>query len=443
MKTESDKRKWLEDILEQTPVDRNDSRFLKRMRERARSNISEMSIPTRKTENWRYTLLEGLFENSFKPVGEEFDALQHDDIDEWLFESKNAYQVVFANGRYVPALTSFKQLPKGVSIGSLRQALLHQPEILAAWFGQTANHTQDVFTALNTALINDGLFVHLDRNTELDRPLEVIHVNLSLEQAVIIPSFSLIIMEQGSKAEIIERYISTGDSVYFFNEISEILLEERANLDHVYLQDESRQAFHLHKSFLSQGQASRYKSSAISYGSKWARKELHVRFQAKQAECQTNGLYLVGTEQLSDQHLEVLHNRPENNSYHRYKGIVYGEGRAVFDGRVIVQKDAQKTDAQLANHNLLLSRDAEVDTRPQLEIYADDVKCSHGTTVGQLEPEQLFYLQSRGISKQVAMKMLCAGFAGEIVESVDREQVRDHVIHKLDSIIEHVNQRLT
>jgi Fe-S cluster assembly protein SufD len=245
-------------------------------------------------------------------------------------------------------------------------------------------------------------------------------------------------MEQGTKAEISERYISTGDSVYFFNGISEILLEERADLNHVYLQDESGQAFHLHKSFLSQGKDSRYKSSAISYGSKWARKELQVRFQAEHAECQTNGLYLVGSDQLSDQHLEVVHNRPGNNSYHRYKGIAYGTGRAIFDGRVIVEKDAQKTDAQLTNHNLLLSRDAEVDTKPQLEIYADDVKCSHGTTVGQLDPEQLFYLRSRGISKQAAMRMLCAGFAGEVVESVDMEQIRDYVIKKLDSIIEHV-----
>jgi Fe-S cluster assembly protein SufD len=395
-----------------------------------------LPIPTRKSESWKYTLLDGLFTQNFTPVSEEFDALQAGDIENWLFEATDAYRIVFANGRYVPALTSFAELPEGISIGSLRRALRHHPEVLSTWFGQTANHNHDVFTALNTALMNDGLFIHIEQNTVLERPVEVVHLNLSLNQPALIQPSSLLVLEQGAQAEIIERYISTGSSVYFYNGITEILLEPDAELTHVSLQEESQQAFHLQRRFLSQAKGSRYKSTALSLGGKWARDELQVRFQAEDATCQTNGLYLVGNGQYADQHLDVQHNTPANASQHDYKGIIYGSGRAVFDGRVLVNQDAQKTDAHLSNHNLLLSREGEVDTKPQLEIYADDVKCSHGTTVGQIEPEQLFYLRSRGINAQAAMKMLCSGFAGEILETIEFEPVRTYVENRLETVID-------
>jgi Fe-S cluster assembly protein SufD len=439
MKPELTARAWFEQFVEQrqSQVDDSDTDngWVNRLREKARQEISRLPIPTRKSESWRYTLLEGLFSHHFNPVYEEFQALQPDDVDEWIFRDTDAFRIVFANGRYMPAMTSFDELPDGVSIGSLRRALQHKPEVLSAWFGQTAGHTQDVFTALNTALMSDGLFIHLGRDTILERPLEVVHLNLSVDEPVLIQPSNLIVLEQGASAQIVERYISTGSSTYFYNAVSEILLEENATLNHVQLQEESEHAYHLHRRFLSQGQGSRYHNGTLSLGGKWARNELQVRFQGQNAECLTSGLYLAGDRQLLDQHLDVQHRLPSNSSQHRYKGVIYGAGRAVFDGRVLVSQDAQKTDAHLSNHNLLLSQHGEVDTKPQLEIYADDVKCSHGTTVGQLEPEQLFYLRSRGIPQQQAIKLLCSGFAAEIIETIDIPAVREYACHRLDDIL--------
>ncbi|MFO7603977.1 MAG: Fe-S cluster assembly protein SufD [Gammaproteobacteria bacterium] len=434
-----EKREWLEQLLQAGAATGQETElqpWMQRRREQAIADLQQLPIPTRKSEGWRYTLLDGLFGATFAPSSQAFEALQAEDIDDWLLADTRAYRLVFANGHMVPALKSFAELPEGVTIGSLRQVLQQQPEMLSVWFGQTANHSQDVFTALNTALMNDGLFVHLKRDTVLDRPLEVMHLNLSLEQAALIQPCSLLVLEQGASAQVIERFSSSGDSVYFHNGVTEILLEEQAALTHVCLQEESREAFHLHRRFLSQAAQSRYSHTAIALGGKWARTELQARFTGQQAECHSRGLYLTGDGQLTDQRLEVQHNTPGNASQHHYKGIVYGAGRAVFDGRIVVSQDAQKTDAHLSNHNLLLSREGEVDTKPQLEIYADDVKCSHGTTVGQLEPEQLFYLRSRGINRADAMKMLCHGFASEVFEAIELDVVRDYLERRLAAVID-------
>ena len=432
------RRDWFEQLVQQgiATVDEVDEQaWLSRRRSQARAELGQLPLPTRKSESWRYTLLDGLLGQTFKPGNEEFQALLPEDIDDWLLEDTRAYRVVFANGRYVPGLKSFAELPAGVTIASMRQVLRQQPEMLSIWFGQTANHSQDVFTALNTALMNDGLFVHLARDTILDRPLEVVHLNLSMEQTALIQPTNLLVLEQGARAEIIEHYTSTGDSVYFHNGVSEILLEENASLTQLRLQEESPQAYHLHRSFVSQAAGSRYHSTAVALGAKWARQELQVRFQAENAECLTRGLYLVGKDQFSEQHLDVQHNTPANSSEHLYKGILYGACRAVFDGRILVGQEAQKTEAHLNNHNLLLSREADVVTKPQLEIYADDVQCSHGTTVGQLEAEQLYYLRSRGIRQADAMKMLCSGFAAEIFAGMENETLREQVQNRLDTIL--------
>ena len=445
MNTATDMHLWFERLVEQDdPAFIGDMQpWMKQMRNTARSRLTSLPIPTRKTEAWKYTWLDGLFAQSFAPANNEIEALQQEDIEEWLLEDTDAYRIVFTNSHMVPALTSFDELPEGIIIGSLRQALHQQPDLLSIWLNQAAHRTDDVFSALNTALINDGLFVHLDQETVLDRPLEVLHLNLSIEQPALIQPSSLLVLERGARATIIERFCSTGETTYFHNGVSEILLEDNASLKHIRLQEESRQAYHLHRSFLSQGAQSHYHCTSLSLGAQWSRHELQARFQAQGATCDTSGLYLVGDKQLADQHLDVLHNTPANTSRHNFKGIIYGSGRAVFDGRIFVNKNAQKTDAELSNKNLLLSRQAEVDTKPQLEIYADDVKCSHGTTIGQLDPEQLYYLRSRGIDQLDAIKLLCTGFAGEILDNIDMAPVRDHIERQLHEILDQVVDTLS
>ncbi len=444
MKTATDSRQWFTQLLQQedSAAAVETHAWLNRARDAARSALHTLPLPEKKQEAWRYTSIEGLLEHEFEPVSADFDALQVEDIDTWLLPDTRAYRLVFANGRFVPALRNFDQLPDGVTIGSLRHALSHDPVSLAIWFGQTADHAEHIFTALNTALINDGLFIHIKRDVILERPIEVVHLNLGLETPQLIQPRNLLVLERGANARLIERYESSGTSVYFHNAVSEILLEDNAALTHYRLQQESPRAYHLHQSFLAQAAHSQYRSTSLALGGKWARHDLEICFQAEGADCDTNGLYLAGNKQLVDQHLNIKHSRPRNASRHNYKGILHGSGRAVFDGRILVDKDAQKTDAHLFNKNLLLSRNAEVDTKPQLEIYADDVKCSHGTTVGQLEPEQLFYLRSRGIEPTLAMKMLCLGFAGEILDNIDLQPVREHAEQQVHELLDRIADKL-
>ena len=444
MKSATDSRQWFTQFLQQgegaTAAEQH--AWLNQARDTARSAMQSLPLPGKKQEAWRYTSIEEILAHEFEPVSADFDALQTEDVDNWLLPETKAYRLVFANGRFVPALRNFDDLPEGVTIGSLRYALSHDPVSLAIWFGQTANHTEHIFTALNTALINDGLFVHIKRDVILERPIEVVHLNLGLDKPQLIQPRNLLVLESGAKAQLIERYESSGESVYFYNAVSEITLEENAILQHYRLQQESRKAYHLQQSFLAQAAHSQYRSTYLALGGKWARHNLDVSFQAEGAECETNGLYLVGDKQLSDQHLDVKHSRPRNASRHNYKGILHGSGRAVFDGRILVDRDAQQTDAHLSNKNLLLSRNAEIDTKPQLEIYADDVKCSHGTTVGQLEPEQLFYMRSRGIDTITAMKMLCLGFAGEILDRIELSPLRDHTEKQIQSLLAQATDKL-
>ena len=234
-------------------------------------------------------------------------------------------------------------------------------------------------------------------------------------------------MAEGAGASLIERYASLGETLYFNNTVSEFLLEQGAELEHTREQQESLAAYHLHSGFVEQGAESRYTSTVFALGGAWSRSELDLRFTAEGAQANLAGLFTVADGQLNDVHLNIDHAIAGCKSDSDFKGLLQGAGRGVFDGRIVVGRNAQQTEAHLNNANLLLSRSAEVDTKPQLEIYADNVKCSHGTTVGQLEEAPLFYLRSRGIDAQQARRMLCFGFAGEILERCRHEPLRQTI----------------
>jgi Fe-S cluster assembly protein SufD len=438
--TTTQPRQWFLQLLQHAPGADADVAlpWLRKARAHAADALAKLPLPDRKQEAWRYTNIDGLLQTNFTPSREELVALQAEDIESWLLEATQSYRVVFANGRFLPALSHFMNLPEGVVIGSVRQALSRDPHALAIWFGQTANHSEDVFTALNTALCNDGLYVHVKPGVTLARPIEVLYLNLEVDAPQLIQPRNVVVLERGARAQLLERYMSTGESNYFHNGVSEILLEDNASLTHLRLQQESRQAYHRQQSFLAQGAQSQYDFTNLSLGGKWARHDLQVRFQAEQAKCQTRGLYLVGDGQLQDHHLNILHTKPGNSSDHHYKGILYGKGRGVFDGRILVGKEAQHTSARLVNNNLLLSREAEIDTKPQLEIHADAVSCSHGTTVSQLDPEQLFYLRSRGIATSLATQLLCEGFAAEILTTLALPSVQGYANRIIQKLLHHV-----
>ncbi len=405
-------------------------------RQQAAERVRTQAVPTGKSEDWRYTGLRALIEQGFVQADEPVTALTVDDIDEVLVPGLEAHRVVLVNGRYAEALCDLGTLPRGVRIGSLRGMLDSDPDAVRGVLTQIAGEGSHLFAALNTAAMQDGLVVLLERAALLERPIEVIHLSVGMDEPRVAQPRHLISLGEGAQAQVIERYVSLGDALYCTNSVLEVALGRDALLKHARVQQESRNAFHITGLYLSQDANSRYAGVNIGLGGTWARTDLVTRFSGEHAECDLQGLYLAGDKQLIDYHMDVRHGLPNCSSRERFKGILYGKGRAVFDGLVYVARDAQKTDANMSNRNLILSPNAEVDTKPQLEIYADDVKCSHGTTVGQIEPEMLFYLRSRGISAALARRMLCLGFAGEIIDALGPEALRDYVAEQVGARLE-------
>jgi Fe-S cluster assembly protein SufD len=430
-------RIWFEKLVTQSGSDSpgQNPAWLDSARAQARQALAELPVPNRKQESWRYSGVEGLFRNSFRPLTGEVPDLQALDLESRLLPACETYRLVFANGHYVPQLSNGERLPPGVTLGNLRTALASDSVWLARWFGQAAGHTGHLFTALNTALSNDGALLHVDKDVAVDRPIEVIYLNPGEGDATLIQPRNLVVLEAGATATLLERFIGSGEALYFNNNLTEIALRDGASLTHYRVQDESRKAWHLGSLYLSQARDSHYRGTTLAFGGAWARTDFNARFRHEGAECLLYGLYIAGDRQLTDFHLDIQHSAPGCTSREHFKGILYGKGRAVFDGRILVDRQAQHSDAQLTNDNLMLTRDAEVDTKPQLEIYADDVKCSHGTTVGQLDPEQVFYLRSRGIDAGAAHRILCQGFAGEIIDSIELQPLRDFATSRLADML--------
>jgi Fe-S cluster assembly protein SufD len=411
----------------------SDQAWLNRTREQARHAIRQLPVPDRKQEAWRYTDVTGLYQQELYSQAAPVTGLVEEDIEHWVYSSRDSYRLVFANGCSVPTFSNIELLPNTIKIGSLRAALTTDRDLVTSWLEHNAGQNPDVFTELNRSLINDGLFIHVADNIELPLPIEVVYLNLSIDRDVLSQPHSLIVLGAGAKVKLIERFVSTGDSHYFFNGMSEVFLGAHASLEHYRLQDESPNAHHLSRVAVRQHSASEYRSHHIATGARWHRSDIRVNFTGAQADCDLKGIYTVGERQYTDFHLDVQHTLPGCRSREDFRGIVSGQGRAVFDGRIVVHPEAQKTDAMLSNKNLLLAENAEVDTKPQLEIYADDVKCGHGTTVGKLDPDQLYYLRSRGISEVEAKRMLCLGFAEQILAQIDDPRLHDFIQARIAS----------
>lgn len=437
-------RSWFEQQLAagDTPSARQTPQWLELARQDAITAAAQLPLHNRQHEAWRYTSIEGLLRNSFAGSGDTSDAIvpQYAIDDDWMLPDFNSHRVVLINGQFNTRLSTLEDLPQGVRLESLRTALATDPDLLATWFGSIANHSESIFSALNTALINDGFFLHIDSNVALQRPIEVIYLHRSDDQQFMMHPRNLVILQPGAKATLVERFVGAAASSYFHNNLTEISLQENAALKHYRIQDESHNAWHLSSIYVEQQSHSDYRGVTLAFGGAWARTEYHLDFGHEHATCGLSGLYTAGDKQLTDFHLSVKHRVADCRSREQFKGILYGEGRAVFDGHILVDKDAQRSDAQLSNDNLMLTRNAEVDTKPQLEIYADDVKCSHGTTIGQIDPQQLFYMRSRGIDEATALSMLCQGFAAEIIGQIDLQPLREHATEILVDSLKRVSQ---
>lgn len=402
-------------------------------REAAFEHFKHRGFPGPREEDWKYTRTAPIERARFSPSS---PAALPKRADELL--DLGGPRLVFVDGHLDPSLSSNQALG-GISVLGLRQMLTCAPERLAPHLNQYADPHRHAFTALNTALSRDGAVVFVEPETSVDAPIHLVFAARGESDAMMHPRV-LIVLERGSKATVLEQYIALADSRYFNNTLTEVSLADSATLTHYKLQRESTKSFHISSLDVAQHSHSRFESHSVSLGAALARHDINVRLSAPGAECTLNGLYMASGRQHVDYHTRIDHLAPHCTSAEDYKGVLGGRARGVFNGRVLVHKDAQKTDASQSNRNLLLSADAEIDTKPQLEIHADDVKCAHGATVGQLDQRMVFYLRSRGLDEAKARALLTYGFARDIVDRIDIDALREIVADALLDELPHAGE---
>jgi len=392
------------------------------------ARFAELGFPTTRHEDWRFTNVAPIAKLPFKPV---FDAGAEDvsaaALGELTFAKVRGPRLVFVNGRFASGLSTLSSLPKGVKAGSLAATLVSESALLEKHLGRYVRTEDHAFAALNTAFFLDGAFIQVPEGVVVPEPIQLVFVSTVKEAGATTHPRNLIIAEKQSQLTVVEFYVRTVDAPYFTNAVTELIAGDDAVVEHVKFQDESREAFHIATVHGQFGRRSRVNAHSFALGARLSRNNIYANLAGDGLECILNGLYLTKEEQLADHHMIVEHARPHCASHEYFNGILDDKSRGVFHGRILVQPIAQKTDAKQTNKNILLSDEATADTKPQLEIYADDVKCTHGATVGQLDEDAIYYLRSRGIGLDRARPMLIHAFAGEIIDRVKCDPVREEL----------------
>jgi Fe-S cluster assembly protein SufD len=398
------------------------------LRERGFARFCEVGFPTTKNEDWRFTNVNAIAQTPFQLARDarRSEATYSDTLDACRIPGA-ACQLVFLNGRFASELSDLGNLPPGVRAGSLAQAIAQDVASLEPHLGRYLNIERDAFSALNTAFIEDGAYVYLPRGTVLEAPICILFISLPGNDPEMTNPRNLIVAENATEASIVEDYVSLGSGVSFSNVVTELVAGEDAVISHYMIEREDRQAFNVSTLRSQQARSSNVSSHSVLLGGGLVRNNIHPVLAGEGGECLINGLFIGSGRQHMDNYMLVEHASPHCGSRQFYNGILDGHSHGVFHGRIIVHKDAQKTDAKQTNRNLLLSDDAQIDTKPQLEIYADDVKCTHGATIGQIEENALFYLRSRGIDERSARKLLLLAFASECLDRMKEEPVRNYV----------------
>jgi Fe-S cluster assembly protein SufD len=402
------------------------STSLHSLRRNAMSKFVELGFPAMRQEEWRFTNISPIIKTAFQPVLRyDVNGVTKSDIQSYILE--NAIQLVFIDGMYSRELSDIGLLPAGITVGSMAEMLKNYPEMIQSHFNQLVRGEENAFTMLNTAFLWDGAFVSIAQDVILENPIQLLFIATDREQAYASQPRNLIIAGMNCQFAVIETYAGLGKNTYLTNAVTEIVLGENSVVEHNKFQVESITAYHMSTTRVMMKTASRYTSTVVSLGGSIVRNNITACFDAEGAECTLNGLSLGRGTQIIDNHTVIDHAKPHCNSHELFKSILDGESKGVFNGKVFVRKDAQKTDAKQTNKTLLLSDGATMNTKPQLEIFADDVKCTHGATIGQLDDEQLFYLRSRGIDLDGARDMLTSAFASDVVNRITIEPFRQHV----------------
>jgi Fe-S cluster assembly protein SufD len=399
------------------------------------SSDLSLGFPTLRNEEWRYTNLQPLAGTAFIPAPDATGHVAAEPRMAFPFVTTNEAACVFVNGHFSELLSATQTIPGGVVITSISDALRHHPDLVLGHLSSLEDGTRDAFAELNTAFLQDGAFIYIPKNTILSQAIHVIFQSIPDSEPFVAHPRVLIVAEQGSHAVVVTTFAGNNGGVYFNNAVTEVVVGENATLEHYRLQVESRGATHIGNLHVRQERSSVFHDHAFLFGSSLTRNNISVVLDGEGAETTLAGISLVRGTQHMDTHTVIDHAKPHCSSREEYKGVVDDSGRSVFSGKIIVRKDAQKTDARQSNNNLLLSENASIDTKPQLEILADDVKCTHGATVGRLDESAVFYLRSRGIGLEEARQLLTWAFADDIVSRVAPTSLREYLDEYTRSVL--------
>jgi len=405
---------YIESLLKGYEMPRSGISWLNQRRSRALERANALTVPTTRDEEWRFTDVAPLTKVNFRPAADVV-RLAMSDISGYVIPEAPA-RLVFVDGLFAPELSDHAGLPSGVVVSNLAAALGVHAAVMEPHLARHAEYEREVFTALNTARLRDGAFVWMPRNQKCAAPVQLLFVATQAEAAAY--PRCLVIAEAGSECTVVEEYVSLGDAIHFNDAVTEVVVGEGAQVRHVRVQREAEGAFHIAACAASLAKDARYASHTVTLGARLSRLNLGIVQHGDGVEVELDGLALIAGRQLADTHSLVDHARPHGRCRQVHKCIVDGGAHAVFNGKILVRPGAQLTDSSQQSRSLLLSDRAHVDMKPQLEIFADDVKCAHGAAIGQLDAEQLFYLKSRGLSDSRARNLLTYAFAAEVIDRI-------------------------
>jgi len=410
--------RYLKNLLQgQSQLSASPLKRLNQLRSNAVNRVNALKLPTKNDEEWRFTDISPLTKVSFQPV-RVASPFQSSDAEQFYL-TETVTRLVFIDGIYAPHLST--QIAKtsknsGVMVSSLTAA---SSEDLAAIESHLGYHTElqdNIFAALNTAFLHEGALIIVPRNISVETPVHLLFIATQKEASS--HPRCLLIAEPGSRVTVIEDYVTLQEETYITNTVAEFVLADSAHVNHIRIQRDSKEAFHMANCSVSLARESRYQSVSVTFGARISRYNLNVLLKGEGAECTADGLALISNRQLADTHASIDHIKPHCTSHQLHKCIIDDAAHAVFNGKIIVRPGAQLTNSTQSNRNLLLTSKARIDTKPQLEIFADDVKCAHGATVGQLDNEEIFYLKSRGLSEITARNLLTYAFGAEVIERI-------------------------
>lgn len=402
------------------------------LRRKAADEFSAAGFPTRKTEDYKYIAPDTLFKKGFGFRTEQARELNTNDVKNFTLVA-DSFSAVIVNGIFSPELSSLKNLPKGITVSNIADAVVSN-ETAKKHYAAYANSETDAFVALNTAMNAGGVFIHFAKNTIAEKPIQVLHITDNETEAFYQPR-NLFVADENASGTIIETFDSIGPVKSFNNAVTEVSVAQNAKLDHYRLQWESEAGQLMSTAQANLEANALYNTFTFTLGGAWVRNNLNLRLSGKNGEAHLFGLYLPSGNQIVDNHTVVDHAVPNCMSNELYKGVMNGKSTAVFNGKIFVRPDAQKTNAFQTNRNILLSDDATINTKPQLEIYADDVKCSHGTSTGRIDEEALFYLRARGVGKENARMLLIRAFVEEVVNQVKIDEIKAVIETRIDELL--------